>query len=192
MAARVLFHRGVSERMTMWTRREFGRGGAALGWPRCAAAQRVSAPRRRRRLHSRRPRAADVPVVLGHRQSGQRAGARPLADRRASARSPRSASRSTLMPIGAERGWISRAAARDRTLTTLRFFATAPQGPAATGVTGHRASSTTSSTWRPGTGSRPPNCRRSTPCCCSAACCSPPNITIAPIPPRPRSAASRR
>ena len=40
--------------------------------------------------------------------------------------------------IGADRGWISRAAARDRTLTTLRFFATAPQGPAATGVTGHR------------------------------------------------------
>ena len=40
--------------------------------------------------------------------------------------------------IGADRGWISRAAARDRTLTTLRFFATAPQGTAATGVTGHR------------------------------------------------------
>ena len=40
--------------------------------------------------------------------------------------------------IGAERGWVTRAAARDRTLTTLRFFATAPQGPAATGVSGHR------------------------------------------------------
>ena len=40
--------------------------------------------------------------------------------------------------IGAERGWITRAEARDRTLTTLRFFATAPQGPAASGVTGHR------------------------------------------------------
>ena len=40
--------------------------------------------------------------------------------------------------IGADRGWISRAAARDRTLTTLRFFANAPQGPAAKGVTGHR------------------------------------------------------
>jgi hypothetical protein len=40
--------------------------------------------------------------------------------------------------VGAERGWISRAAARDRTLTTLRFFATAPQGAAASGVTGHR------------------------------------------------------
>lgn len=40
--------------------------------------------------------------------------------------------------IGAERGWVSRAAARDRTLTTLRFFAAAPQGPATSGVTGHR------------------------------------------------------
>ncbi len=40
--------------------------------------------------------------------------------------------------IGAERGWISRAAARDRTLTTLRFFAYAPQGSGKAGVTGHR------------------------------------------------------
>jgi hypothetical protein len=40
--------------------------------------------------------------------------------------------------IGAERGWISRAQARARTLTTLRFFATAPQGEAPSGMTGHR------------------------------------------------------
>lgn len=40
--------------------------------------------------------------------------------------------------IGADRGWISRAAARDRTLATLRFFATAPQGPAGSGVTGYK------------------------------------------------------
>ena len=40
--------------------------------------------------------------------------------------------------IGVERGWITRAEARDRTLTTLRFFAAAPQGPAVSGVTGHR------------------------------------------------------
>jgi hypothetical protein len=40
--------------------------------------------------------------------------------------------------IGAERGWISRAQARERTLNTLRFFATAPQGDAAAGMTGHR------------------------------------------------------
>jgi hypothetical protein len=40
--------------------------------------------------------------------------------------------------IGAERGWITRAEARDRTLTTLRFFWNAPQGPGHTGVTGYK------------------------------------------------------
>jgi hypothetical protein len=40
--------------------------------------------------------------------------------------------------IGAERGWITRAQARERTLKTLRFFATAPQGNAAAGMTGYR------------------------------------------------------
>ena len=40
--------------------------------------------------------------------------------------------------IGAERGWISRAQARERTLNTLRFFASAPQGTAANGMTGYR------------------------------------------------------
>lgn len=40
--------------------------------------------------------------------------------------------------IGAERGWITRAQARQRTLNTLRFFATAPQGAAVAGMTGHR------------------------------------------------------
>lgn len=44
----------------------------------------------------------------------------------------------TALPIGVERGWISRAQARDRTLTTLRFFATAPQGPEAVGMSGHK------------------------------------------------------
>ena len=44
----------------------------------------------------------------------------------------------TAYPIGAERGWITRAQARERTLATLRFFWTAPQGPARAGVTGHR------------------------------------------------------
>src|SRR5689334_24288862 len=37
--------------------------------------------------------------------------------------------------VGAERRWISRAQARQRTLNTLRFFATAPQGDAAAGTT---------------------------------------------------------
>ena len=44
----------------------------------------------------------------------------------------------TAYPYGVERGWIGRDQARARTLTTLRFFATAPQGPAAIGMTGHR------------------------------------------------------
>ena len=39
--------------------------------------------------------------------------------------------------IGAERGWCSRAEARDLTLTTLRFFWNAPQGPEISGTTGH-------------------------------------------------------
>ena len=43
----------------------------------------------------------------------------------------------TAYPIGVERGWVTRDAARERVLTTLRFFWTAPQGPQQTGVTGH-------------------------------------------------------
>jgi hypothetical protein len=43
----------------------------------------------------------------------------------------------TSYPIGAERGHISREAARERTLATLRFFASAPQGGAARGMSGH-------------------------------------------------------
>jgi hypothetical protein len=40
--------------------------------------------------------------------------------------------------IGAEREWCSRAEARDLTLTTLRFFWNAPQGPEPTGTTGNK------------------------------------------------------
>jgi hypothetical protein len=43
----------------------------------------------------------------------------------------------TAVAIGVERGYISRAAGRDRVLATLRFFRDAPQGDAATGVTGY-------------------------------------------------------
>ena len=43
----------------------------------------------------------------------------------------------TAYPIGVERGWITRDAARARTLTTLRFFWTAPQGPDAQGTAGY-------------------------------------------------------
>lgn len=44
----------------------------------------------------------------------------------------------TVYGVGAERGWISRAQALERTLNTLRFFHDAPQGPSESGVIGHR------------------------------------------------------
>lgn len=44
----------------------------------------------------------------------------------------------TAYPVGVMRGWVSRAQAAERVLTTLRFFDTAPQGPAAQGMAGHK------------------------------------------------------
>jgi hypothetical protein len=44
----------------------------------------------------------------------------------------------TAYPIGAERGYVTRAAARDRVLATLRFFRDAPQGEGARDVTGYK------------------------------------------------------
>jgi hypothetical protein len=44
----------------------------------------------------------------------------------------------TAHPIAVERGWLTRAEATQRVLTTLRFFWTAPQGPQPTGTAGHR------------------------------------------------------
>ncbi|WP_271299087.1 glucoamylase family protein [Sphingomonas sp. CV7422] len=44
----------------------------------------------------------------------------------------------TAYPIGVARGWIRREEARDLTLATLRFFATAPQGDAPAGMSGHQ------------------------------------------------------
>jgi hypothetical protein len=43
----------------------------------------------------------------------------------------------TAYPVGVERGYITRREARDRVLTTLRFFHDAPQGPSSSGMTGH-------------------------------------------------------
>lgn len=40
--------------------------------------------------------------------------------------------------LGVSRGWVTRAQARDRVLTTLRTFRDAPQGSAASGVAGYR------------------------------------------------------
>ena len=44
----------------------------------------------------------------------------------------------TVYPVGVERGWITRDQARQRVLTTMEFFAKAPQGPDATGMTGYK------------------------------------------------------
>jgi len=44
----------------------------------------------------------------------------------------------TAYPVGIERGYVSRSAAADRVLTTLRFMYNAPQGPQATNVTGYK------------------------------------------------------
>ena len=44
----------------------------------------------------------------------------------------------TAWPIGVHNGWMTRAEARRRTLACLEFFAGAPQGPAATGVSGYK------------------------------------------------------
>ncbi len=41
-------------------------------------------------------------------------------------------------PIAVARGWVTREQAAQRTLTTLRFFASAPQGPAPKGMTGYK------------------------------------------------------
>ncbi|WP_428149517.1 glucoamylase family protein [Brevundimonas sp.] len=44
----------------------------------------------------------------------------------------------TCWPVGVERGWMTKAEARERTLITLRTFHDAPQGPEPTGVIGYK------------------------------------------------------
>ncbi len=44
----------------------------------------------------------------------------------------------TAYGVGAERGYVSRPAAAERTLATLRFLSRAPMGPAPQGTSGHR------------------------------------------------------
>jgi len=44
----------------------------------------------------------------------------------------------TAYPIGAERGYVTRSAAAERTLSTLRFMWQLPQGETATGVAGYK------------------------------------------------------
>src|SRR5881628_1685116 len=44
----------------------------------------------------------------------------------------------TSYPIGVERGYVTREAAKQRVLATLRFFRNAPQGPSAHGTSGYK------------------------------------------------------
>ncbi|HSR13393.1 MAG TPA: Tat pathway signal protein, partial [Thermodesulfobacteriota bacterium] len=44
----------------------------------------------------------------------------------------------TAYPVGAKRGYVSRAQAAERTLATLDFLWQAPQGPQPSGVSGHK------------------------------------------------------
>lgn len=44
----------------------------------------------------------------------------------------------TAYVVGAQRGWVTRGAARDRTRETLRFLLDLPQGPEGTGVAGYK------------------------------------------------------
>src|SRR5688572_19619557 len=44
----------------------------------------------------------------------------------------------TAYPVGVERGYVTRTAAAQRTLNTLRFMYNAPQGPEPTNVTGYK------------------------------------------------------
>ncbi|MES2523199.1 MAG: glucoamylase family protein [Gemmatimonadota bacterium] len=44
----------------------------------------------------------------------------------------------TAYPLGAERGWVTRADAASRTLATLKYLYELPQGPAPTGTAGHK------------------------------------------------------
>ncbi len=72
-------------------------------------------------------------------------------------------------PVGVERSFMTRAAAVERTLATLRFFHLSPQGPSPTRP-GTRAFITTSSTCRAGGAPGAASSRRSTVGYCSPAC----------------------
>ena len=44
----------------------------------------------------------------------------------------------TVYPVGIERGYVTREAARKRVLATLRFLSSAPQGPSSRGISGYK------------------------------------------------------
>jgi hypothetical protein len=103
---------------------------------RAARRRSVRAERRPDRVSRHRP-AAHLRLVLGDHQRGQRARSRSLAHEVVLQRGGRRLRPHSYL-VGVERGWITREQARERVLTTLRFFWTAPQGAESTNVTGHR------------------------------------------------------
>ena len=137
-SARALLRGGRSGQLCIHGREFGGLSAAALG----VAAMRAA--RRSAQLDAGRRRSVSA-ISSGGPSTGsgtpptRPTGWCPTAGRpKASARSPRSASRSPPIRSAPSAAGSAARAARDRTLTTLRFFATAPQGPAASGVTGHQ------------------------------------------------------
>ncbi len=105
------------------------------------------------RTHSSRllrgHRAADVPILLGDGEPEERARPRSLANSLFLQHRGGGIRASRRTRSGSNADWCTRAEARDLTLTTLRFFWNAPQGPEELrALPATRASSTTSSTWR--------------------------------------------
>ena len=119
----------------------------ALCSPPRAAMRPPAAPRRSRRrvapagerpALSRRARAAHLPLLLGSRRSRAPASIPDRWPTRSFASVAATGFGLTAYPIGAERGWVTRAEARDRVLATLRFLWRAPQGPEPAGRIGYR------------------------------------------------------
>ena len=92
--------------------------------------------------------------------------------------------------VGADRGWVTRAQAAQRTLATLEFLASCPQSAEPSGTCGYKGSTTTSSTSRRARARAPTSSRPSTRRSCSAASCTRPATTTAPTPTSPASARS--
>ena len=87
--------------------------------------------------------------------------------------SPRSASRSPRTRSASSAAASRATQARERTLTTLRFFRDAPQGPQARGMTGYKGFFYHFLDMKTGHARlAAASCRPSTPRCCSPACCT--------------------
>ena len=114
---------------------------------------------RSRSAHCRHSEAY-VSLFLGHNQSKKWTGARSLPvalalEHRGCRICP------NRLSCGRQRGYITREAARDRVLATLRFFQQAPQGPQRRGTTGHKGFFYHFLDMETGHRAELPNCRRS-------------------------------